>query len=221
MAHTLTQGLNDLSRELGEANVNQTTARINHYNDGLVDFFSKKKWPFAIKKNIAHLTTSNINTYTISDITNMRQPGGIKEITIGTSEPYLPIDWDKRFDSRYAGGAFFYMDPQQEEITFKKTIADTGSVITIYYYHIPARITDLDSVETWPLPDQYRKAVAINAASFVQYARYLGGEGDKKTNLFERRVNEAIEQQNERPSKAPKSFRHFLQNIGFRRVYPN
>ena len=52
MAHTLSTGLEDTARELGEtsATINKTAVRIRAYNDSVLAFALAKKWPFLIKK---------------------------------------------------------------------------------------------------------------------------------------------------------------------------
>lgn len=219
MGVSLTNGLSDLSKELGETNTNTTTRRIQHYNDAVIDFFNEKKFPFAVKKNIA-LTMGASNTLDITDISDMRQPGGIKEITIsGYTKSFKPINYEDRNDYRYTGGQFFYIEPDQVTVKFTSDI-DSGTAVTIYYYHIPARITDLESADTFPLPDRYRKVVATLAAAYVQWGRYLETQGNRLYNLYQKMVTGVEGQQAERVSGNPRNFGHYMKRIGFRRRYP-
>lgn len=225
MAVLLNTGLSDLSKELGETTVNQTTNRIKHYNDAVIDFFKRKKWNFALKRYTGLTTTNGTQRYSLAGITNMRDPGGIKEIFIGTdssSNPaWLPINYEDRFDAGYIGRKYFYIDEETNEVVFLGDITTTGDTITIRYWHIPARIEDINDATGFPLPDRFRKEVALAAAAFVQWARYLGSEGNAKWTLYERMVANAEEQQNERNRGNIRRLGNPLSFLGFRRTYPN
>ncbi len=220
MAITLQTGLSDLSRELNETNVSQAPARIGHYGDAVTDFCKERKWPFLIKKNETLVVVADTRAYTIpSAVTaDWRTPGAIKAIHIGTGE-FLPIDWEDRNDSRYTGKKFFYIDPEETTITFTCDLGTAGQTITIHYYHIPARTSDLSS-GSYPLPDRYRKEVAVLAAAYVQYSRYLDSQGNLKMNLYNRMMGKAVFQQSETHRNKPRKLQHFLQFRGFRRTYP-
>lgn len=219
MAITLTQGLSDLSKELNETNVNTAQARISHYNDAVIEFFGERKWPFAIKKDNTLTTSSGDQAYSITHLTDMRGPGGIKEVFITeTGKPFTPIDYGDRHNDAYSGKSYFYEDPEQGTITFTNDITTDGDPITIYYYHIPARIESTASLSTFPIPDRYRKAVATLAASFVQRSRYLEGPANSLFNLYERMIGKITLQQSERTSNGPRKFPTFLQWRGFRRT---
>jgi len=219
MSVTLQNGCGDLSRELGEATPNVTTPRLNHYNDAVIDFANERKFPFLIKENATITTDGNaLNRYSISAITDIRQPGGIKEITLGTStEPILPIDWSKRNDAQYVSGNFFYITPDELYIVFTKTVT-TGQLIHMWYYYIPARTTDLAG--TFPIPDRYRKVVATLAAAYVQWGRYLDGQGNRLFNLYNKRLAGVVDQQSEENTGNPKRIQHYLKYVGFKRKYP-
>ncbi len=220
MAILLQTGLSDLSRELNETNVNSTTARIGHYNDAATDFSKERKWPFLVKKNESLTTLASTKTYTIPSavLADWRSPGAIKAIHIGTSE-YLPIDWEDRNDSKYDGGKFFYIDPEETQITFMADLGTAGQTITIHYYYIPARQTDV-TAGSFPLPDRYRKEIAVLAAAYVQYSRYLDAQGNLKMNLYNQMMGKAKYQQAETHRKKPRKLQHFLAYRGFRRTYP-
>lgn len=216
MAITLNNGLSDLSRELNESTSDTGTRRIEHYNDAIQWFFSLRKWPFAIKQNTS-LTTTTAQTYDISSITDMRQPGGIKEIYFGDNgEQILPIEWEERNDERFNGKNVFYLSPDGAEITFKMEVT-SGQTINIWYYHIPERTTNLE--DTFPVPVGYRKLVALLAAAYVQWARYLDSQGNRLFNLFERQYVQAVGQQSEKPSRGNRRFLHTLAYRGFKRRY--
>lgn len=221
MGYTLTTGLSDLSKELGETTTNSTSRRIGHYNDAVVHFANDRKWPFLVKKNTDDTTDGNSNNeYPLTGITDIRMPGGIKEITLGTSTTaYLPINWDRRSDPRYAGGKYFYILPDESAFRF---IADvgTGDTINIWHYYIPARITDSESVSEFPIPDRYRKIVAVLGAAFVQWARYLEAPGNRLFNLYQSLVKDAVGQQSEQSSRKPRSLTSYPQYKGFKRRYP-
>lgn len=218
MSVLLSTGLADLSRELGENTVKTETARIGHYNDAVIEFFGEKKWPFSIKLDTSITTSTGISSYSITGITDMRQPGGIKLVTIGNND-YLPINYEDRNDERYNTKNWFYLDPEEETLYLKGT-PDGGQTINIYYWHIPARATDLVT-GSFPLPDRYRKTVAYLAAAYVQWARYLTTLGDAKYNMYLRGVGKTTRHQAERHQGNPRNIKHFLSRIGFRRTYPN
>lgn len=218
----LTTGLSDLSKELGETNTNTNTRRIQHYNDAVIDFFNERKWPFAIKKNSTLLTTSGAQDYAIpaAVLADWRAPGGIKEITIGDGNtPILPIAWEDRGNSAYSNGNFFYLDPEETRIYFKEEVT-AGEAVNIYYYHIPARIEDIEDEDEFPVPDRYRKAVALLAGAYVQWSRYLEQQGNRLYNLYTKQVKNITGQQAERNQFAPRRLPHFLAHRGFRRRYP-
>lgn len=220
MAHTLQTGLSDLSKELGETTVNTGGIRIRAYNDAVIDFANEKKWPFLVKENALLSTQVGVNDYSLSSISDMRFPGPIKEIYLGDdTEPFLPIDWDERNNSKYVDGKFFYIDPSDGTLTFKGDITDV-KVIHIWYYYIPSRIEDAGSVGTFPIPDRYRKAVATLAAAYVQWSRYLDAQGNRLFNIYERMVGKITDQQSERNKYQPRKFPHYLQWRGYRRRYP-
>lgn len=213
MSVTLQQGLKDLSYELGETSVNTTEPRVAKYGEAIVQFFNEHKWKFATKEN-ASITTTTSKTYDISDITDMRDPGGIKSIEINGAE-YLPIPFEKRFDSRYNSKNFFYHDIDLQTITFTSEMT-AGYPIKIRYWFIPERTTDV-TLGTYPLPDRYRKAVSLLASAYVQQARYLDAQASSKFVLYEREIKKLIGQQSERHTGMNRSFGNFLNHIGFRR----
>jgi len=217
MSVLLSQGLADLSRELGENTVKTETARIGHYGDAVVEFFGEKKWPFAIKHDTSLTTTSSTAGYSLTGITDMRQPGGIKLLTID-GDDYLPIAYEQRNDSRFDTKKWFYLN-EEETLLFIKGSPEVGKVIDICYWYLPARTTDLTS-GSYPLPDRYRKTVAYLAAAYVQWARYLTTLGDAKYNMYLRGIGKVTRQQAERHQGNPRNIKHFLAGIGFRRTYP-
>lgn len=218
MGHTLTVGLSDLSRELGENTVNQTTNRIGHYNDAVVEFANDRKWPFLCKENTTK-TTSDIasNILDISSITDMRYPGGVKELTVGDStDPILPINWDDR--GIHAGENKFCHRPDETSLLFLHD-QDANQTIHLWHYYIPARITDPASASQFPIPDRYRKTVAVLAAAFVQWSRYLEAQGNRLYNFYQKLRDNVGTQQSEQPSHKPLTMKHYLQHVGLRRTY--
>lgn len=223
MAITLIQGLGDISKELGESTTNQTNNRITTFNDAVQWFFGERKWPFAIKKDASMTTLAGIKEYTIpasiKDI--LRSPGGIKEITVGTSKPFKPIDWEDRFVDQYSGKRYFYLDPEEIKIYFKTDLGAAGQAIAVYLWHIPKRIIDpADTTNTFPVPDRYRKPLGTLGAAYVQWSRYLESAGNRLFNLYQKMISSMSSQQTERHRNKPMSFKHFLHYRGFRRKYP-
>lgn len=220
MAHLLTTGLSDQSKELGETTVVSTPIRIRTYNDSVIDFANERKWPFLIKENAALSTVIGSNDITITSITDMRWPGPIKEIMLGAeTESYLPINWEDRNDTRYSKGKYFYIRPDGATITLKGDLMTAVLTVHIWYYYIPARIEDTTSVSTFPIPDRYRKVVATLGAAYVQWSRYLDAQGNRLFNIYEKMIGKITDQQSERSDKNPKRLQHYLQYIGFRRIY--
>lgn len=217
MSVLLSIGLADLSRELGESQPRTDTARIGHYGDAVVEFFNERKWPFAIKHDLSLTTSNSAKSYSITSITDMRQPGGIKLLTINDVD-YLPILYEQRNDPRYTTKPFFYLNEEETALYFT-VIPEDGHVIDICYWHIPARTENLSTGE-YPVPARYRKAVAYLAAAFVQWSRYLTTPGDAKYNMYLRSIGKITRQQSERHQGNPRNIGHFLNRIGFRRVYP-
>lgn len=221
---TLDTGLDDLSKELGETTTNTNVRRVGQYGDAVVEFFNERKWPFAIKKNIS-ITTTTSSSYAIpaSVLEDGRWPGAIKEIYLGTAtDPIVPIDYDKRGYATYQGKNFFYTDPENTAIYLLGPVT-AGQVITIHYYYVPTRLdSDAlgDALQTYPLPDRYRKAVATLAAAYVQWSRYLEGPGNRLYNVYKRMIGEVTDQQAEQPSYQPRRLPHPLAWRGFRRSYP-
>lgn len=217
MSYSLTNGLNDLSRELGESSVNITLPRIRHYGDAVVQFAKDRKWSFLCKENTTIPTTTS-QSYDTSSITDMRRPGGIKEITIGdSSDPYLPVDYDQRNDSRIANRKRFYMKPDETTLVFVGDLT-AGQTIHIWYYYIPARTEDT-TAGTYPIPDDKRKIVATLAAAYVQWGRYLEAPGNRLYNLYTKMIDQEVTLDSERNSGNPRKLVHYLQRIGFRRSY--
>lgn len=221
MAVLLTTGLSDQSKELGETTTVSTPIRIRTYNDAIIDFANEKKWPFLVKEDASLSTVVGNNDITITSITDMRWPGPIKEIYLGTdTEPYLPINWEDRNDSRYENGKFFYIDPAETKVTLMGTVSSVQAV-HIWYYYIPTRIKTIPDPEvlTFPVPDRYRKIVATLGAAYVQWSRYLDAQGNRLYNMYERMVGKASNQQSERNNRNPRKLQHYLQWRGFRRTY--
>ena len=213
MSITLTEGLSDTSKELGETTTNTSVRRIQHFNDSVVDFANERKWPFLVKENTDMLTVTNDQDYAIdADIlADIRFPGGIKEITIGASTvPIKPINWEDRGDPRFATGNWFYMNPEQDTLYFTQDIDTTGDVIHVHYYYIPARIEDTTSENTFPIPSRYRKALGLLSASNVQFSRYLEAQGNRLFNMYVKQVKSIAQQQSEQPAHKPRTLPHFL-----------
>lgn len=219
----LSDGLGDLSKELGETSVNQTPNRIKHYNDAIQEFASERKWSFLSKKNESILTVSGTNKYSLSTITDMRNPGGIKEVQVGTDSednlPFIPVDYEQRHNSSLLGKRFFYIDEETNEICFLADITTTGEKISIRYYYIPARKTEVGETATFPIPDKFRKTIATLAAAYVQWGRYLDAQGNRLFNMYERLLNKKVIQQGERNAKNPRKMEHPLRWRGFKRTY--
>lgn len=220
--YTLQTGLGDLSRELNENSTNTGTKRIGNYNDAVIEFFNEKRWPFAVKTNTALTTTQGLQTYDISAITDMRWPGPIKEIFFGddtaANSGFKPVDYENRHDGDVANGSFFYVDESTGELTFLKEVAEGGKTISIRYWFTPARVETLEGIIL--VPERYRTAVALLAASKAQGSRYLSGEAARLYNLYIRQLNSIQYQQSERSRNGNRRFPHPLRRAGFRRTYP-
>ena len=161
-----------------------------------------------------------MTAYALSTITDMRFPGPLYEVYLGSeTTPYIPIDWKDRNNDEYQGGKYCYLDPDNANLNFIGTISG-GLTITIWYYYLPTRISDTTSVSTFPIPDAYRKAVATLAAAYIQWSRYLDAQGNRLFNLYEKMLNGAVYQQSERNMGNIRKIQHPLKRFGFRRVYP-
>jgi hypothetical protein len=207
---TLQEVLSDISKELGETTTNSTTRRIQHANDAIVGFANEKKWPFLIKEDTSLVSESGTQEYNIpvTVLADIRLPGGIKEITLGDStEAILPMDWADRGNSKYDNGNFFYLNPEQTKIYFKKELT-TAEAFHIHYYYIPERIDDV--AEDFPIPSRYRKAIGLLGASNVQFSRYLEQQGNRLFNLYSKEVRNISSQQSETNTGKPRSFPHYL-----------
>lgn len=215
---SLSNGLSDLSKELGESTTNTSARRIQHYNDAVIDFASERRWKFLVKENTSMTTVSGTQSYTIhADIlADWRAPGAIKEITIGDdTDPIKPIDWEERGDPRFSGGNFFYINPEEETIYFMKEIS-AAETIHVHYYYIPERIEDTESEDTFPIPDRFRKVVGTLAAAYAQWGRYLEQQGNRLFNTYTRMLESKAIQQEERHQFKPKRLPHYLQYRGHR-----
>lgn len=222
MSHTLTTGLTDTARELGEssATINTGAVRIRAYNDAILHFVLQKKWPFLIKSNATISTAANVKTYSLSTITDMRHPGAIYEVYLGSeTTPYIPIEWKNRNNDEYVGGRYCYLTPDNANLVFVGDITSV-KVITIWYYYLPARIEDSGSVSLFPIPDSFRKAIATLAAAFIQYSRYLDSQGNRLFNMYEKMVGMIEYQQSERSVGNKMKIEHPLKRFGMRRIYP-
>lgn len=218
MSVTLSTGLSDTSRELGETVTNNTSSRVSSYNDAVQTFFNEKKWPFARKSDATQTTTSGTQTYTIP-MSDWRAPGGIYKIKVG-STTHLPIDEEDKERAENNGGAFFYLNELDTQVTFLKDITTTGTTITYYYYAVPTRITDTTSGVFALLPDRCRKVVAYLTASFVLRGRHMNGEANDRFKLYQLEVKNMSLQQSERNTNHPRTFGHYLKHLGWRRTYP-
>lgn len=218
MAVLLSLGLADLSRELGETTTDTSTTRVNNYNDAVVQFFNEKKWPFSLKKDTTLVTIASTQTYTIP-MTDWRAPGGIKYIKIGSTD-YKPIEYEDRDNSSFDQGQYFYVNPENTQITFLKDITTAGTTITIYYYAIATRQTDTATGSFALLPDRYRRTVAYLAANFVLRGRHMNGEANDRLKLYRQDVQNASLQQSERTTNLPKTFGMFTKFTRWGRRYP-
>lgn len=220
--HTLSDGLSDTAKELGEssATINTGAVRIRAYNDAVIQFAMDGKWKFLIKKNVSLTTIANTNSYSLTGITDMRFPGPIFEVYLGSeTTPYLPINWEDRNNEEYKDGKYCYIDPDDSHINFIGTITG-GLTITIWYFYLPTRIEDATSASLYPIPSQFRKIIATLAASNIQYSRYLDAQGNRLFNMYEKLLNKVSYQQAERSRGNKKIIKHPLKNFGFRRIYP-
>lgn len=226
MGNTLITGLSDLSTELGENTTNITAKRVKQYGDAVIDFCNEKKWPFLLKKaTLSAVTTQTGRRYALAPIDDLRMPGGIKEIQIGTdaadNPAYVPIAYEDRHDPTMPQKNFYY-DDETGDIVLGSDPGTAGQSIVVRYYHVPARLTDTNNVVLlYPIPDRYRKAVATLAAAYVQWSRYLDAQGNRLFNLYQRMVDKVGDQQAERNKFQPRRFQHYLQFRGFRRKYPS
>ena len=218
---TLSTGLSDQSKELGESTTNTSPVRIRAYNDAVIDFADDRKWPFLVKENTDKSTVVGDNDIDISDITDMRFPGPIKEIYLGSSTtPYLPIDWEDRNQDKYSDSdsKYCYIKPDQQTIILTGDITSVET-IHIWYYYLPERIEDTASSSSFPIPTKYRKIIATLGAAYVQWSRYLDAQGNRLFNMYSRMLRKKSLQQSERNDKNPRKLQHYLRHIGFRRTY--
>lgn len=217
MSVSLINGLEDLSRELGEVSVGTSSLRIGSYNDAVQEFFNERKWSFAIKKDTSLTTQAGVQSYNVP--IDLRRPGGIKRILVGNAE-CLPIEWEDRNTMSGSNRNLFYLEPENNQFTFLREISSSGEPITIYYYAVPTRITDVGLGVFELLPDNLRKVVAYLAAAYVLWGRKMNADGNNKLLLYQRGVQNATLQQSERTTNLPKTFGNYLGRSGFRRVYP-
>ena len=219
MSITLIQGLTDLSKELGESITNTTTRRIAHYNDAVQEFANERKWKFLLKENTDLNTGDGASAIDISGITDIRMPGGIKEILIGDSDtPILPVE----YKDRNTVGSYnrFYISPDEQELHFTKEV-DTSETLTILYYYIPARITETTSSDTFPIPSRYRKALGTLGAAFVQWSRYLDGQGNRLLNIYNRLLEKIEANQSEHNDGMTRKIPNPRAWAGYSRTYRN
>ena len=183
---TISNGLSDLSKELGESTTNTSQRRIQSYNDAIQEFANERKWPFLVKPNTA-LTTGVGTAGTaipITSITDIRMPGGIKEITVaGENDTFLPVNYEDR--NQVSGRNRFYITPDEQNLKFTKDMG-ANLAISMWYYYVPARIEETTDVVGFPIPSRYRKAIGTLAAAFVQWSRYLDGQGNRLLNVYGR-----------------------------------
>lgn len=199
---TLSQGLADLSKELGESTTNTSSRRIQHYNDAIQEFANERKWPFLVKENTSLDTGDGNSEIDISGIDDIRMPGGIKEITItGYDDPFLPVPYEDR--NVTTGKNRFYITPDEQNIKFTKEL-DANAGITLWYFYIPERIEDIADVVGFPIGSRYRKAIGTLAAAFVQWSRYLDGQGNRLLNVYQRLLAKIEMNQSESNNGTPK-----------------
>lgn len=215
---TLSEGLQDQSKELGESTTNTTARRIAHYNDAVQEFANERKWPFLVKTNVALNTGAGNVAISITSITDMRMPGGIKELSIADeADPFLPVDFENRLT--VSGRNRFYITPDEQSIKFTKDVT-ASQVITLWYYYIPARTEDTTAGE-FPIPARYRKAIGTLGAAFIQWSRYLDGQGNRLLNVYNRLLAKIENNQAERNEGTPRRIPNFMQWRGPMRTYRN
>ena len=216
MSYTLQQGLEDLSTILNESTTQTSTARKNHYNEAVQEFCNERKWPFTIKKHTDTTVADQADYDLPSDI---REPGGLIEVLIGNQE-YKPIPFNDRLDSKYSSGYYYCVYPENDnrKIKFIPTPSSSGDTITIRYFSVPSRVTDLNG--TLDIPDRYRRPIALLAAEFVSRAKRQHATANNFRVLYDRAIEKITVQQAERHKKLPRTFGHYLKYIGFKRTYP-
>lgn len=215
---TLTQGLADLSKELGESVTNTDQRRIQHYNDAIQEFGNEKKWPFLVKKNIALNTGTGKQPIDITSMEDMRMPGGIKEISIAGSKPILPVFFEDRFE--YRNKNHFYITPDEQSIEFTKEVSPNQSML-IWHWYVPSRITSTQDEGSFPIPQRYRKAIGTLAAAFVQYSRYLDNQGSRLLNVYGRLLDKVEQNQSEKNAGTPRRIPNTMTFRGPMRQYRN
>lgn len=214
---TLADGLSDLSKELGESTTNTSLRRIQAYNDAIQEFANERKFSFLVKPNVALNTGTGIVPITITSITDMRMPGGVKEITVsGVEGVFLPIAYEDRAD--WSGRQRFYITPDEASLVFLCEVP-ASAVISMWYWYIPARIDSTTSVDSFPIPTRYRKVIGTLAAAFVQWSRYLDGQGNRLLNVYNRLLDKVELNQSEHHSGTPKRIPNPMawRNPAFRR----
>lgn len=198
---TLSEGLQDTSKELGESTTNTSIRRIQAFNDAVQEFANERKWKFLVKKNVSLTTGDGNSEIDITGITDMRMPGGIKEITVaGETDPFKPVNYEDRLT--VANRNRFYITPDEQAIKFTKEM-NASQVITMWYYYIPERIEDTASVSTFPIPSRYRKAIGTLSAAFVQWSRYLDTQGNRLLNVYNRLLTKIEQNQSEHNEGTP------------------
>lgn len=216
---TLSEGLQDISKELGESTTDTSTRRIQHYNDAIQEFANERKWKFLVKQNTSLDTGDGVSAIDITSITDIRMPGGIKEITIaGVTDPFLPIKYEDRLN--YSNRNRFYITPDEQTIKFTKEL-EASKTISMWHWYVPSRIEDTASESTFPVPTRYRKALGTLGACFVQWSRYLDGQGNKLLNVYNRLVEKIENNQSELNSGTPATIPNPMAWRGQLRTYRN
>lgn len=214
---TLSQGLADLSKELGESTTNTSTRRIQHYNDAVQEFANERKLTFLVKQNTSLDTGDGNSAIDITGITDMRMPGGIKEITVtGYDDPFLPVPYEDRTVESTKNR--FYITPDEQSLKFTKEL-NASAALSMWYWYIPDRIEDTASEDTFPIPSRYRKALGTLGAAFVQYSRYLDGPGSRLINFYNALIEKIELNQSEKHYGTPRQIKNPMSWRGPLRQY--
>jgi hypothetical protein len=213
---SLSQGLQDISKELGESTTNTSTRRIQAYNDAVVDLSNGRKYSFLVKKDVTLDTGDGLSEIDISTLTDLRMPGGFKEITVdGEDDPFKPVDYENRLVN--SGKNLFYVLPDEQSIKFTKEL-EANKTLTIWHWYIPERIEDTTSIDQFPIPARYRKALGTLGACYVQWSRYLEKQGNRLYNIYQRLLETIDNNQAERSEGTPRRLPSYPQWRGqFRR----
>lgn len=163
--------LSELSGMLNESTTDTSSKRLGYFNRSVRKVLSVKKWGF--EKRTRTLTlVAEIQTYDLTaQFIDYNPIKGIISVWVNGAK-IDSIDYDEKADVATPASQKFYLDPDNQTIGFRKTIAGDEEIKVIYYAN-HTYVTAQGETLTFDIPDDMILPIAL-------YMKHLVHEGKRQ-----------------------------------------